>query len=146
MVRLALLGCCAGLMVMAGGVIEGRAMANSVKQVEKQQTSAIDLALGEAYELIEEGRKKSLQAAIIKLEVALRLSRLENNDARQALSFFLLGHVSGKLGETRQALEFYNQSLPLFKQVGHMGSIAIALNSTGVIYHDLGEPKKALEL
>ena len=49
------------------------------------------------------------------------------------------------MGEQKKALEYYNQSLPLFRAVGDRGGEALTLSNIGGVYSQLGEQQKALE-
>ncbi|MEG4127984.1 CHAT domain-containing protein, partial [Microcoleus sp. Pol1B3] len=49
------------------------------------------------------------------------------------------------LGEKQKSLEYYNQSLPLYRAVGDRSGEASTLNNIGLVYSDLGEKQKALE-
>ncbi len=52
--------------------------------------------------------------------------------------------VSTQLGEKEEALNYYNQALPLFLAVGDRGGEAITLNNIGLVYDSLGEKQEAL--
>jgi tetratricopeptide (TPR) repeat protein len=49
------------------------------------------------------------------------------------------------LGEPQKALEYYHQSLPLFRAAGDRRSEALTLLDIGFAYYDLGVKEKALE-
>ncbi|NER01466.1 MAG: CHAT domain-containing protein, partial [Okeania sp. SIO3C4] len=55
-----------------------------------------------------------------------------------------IGSVYSSLGEKQKALSFYNQALPLYKQVGDKRAEASTLNNIGGVYSSLGEKQKAL--
>ena len=48
------------------------------------------------------------------------------------------------LGDKKKALAFYNQALPLRRDVGDRAGEATTLNNIGLVYDDLGDKKKAL--
>jgi tetratricopeptide (TPR) repeat protein len=56
-----------------------------------------------------------------------------------------IGNVYDALGDKQQALEFYNQSLPLWRQVGDKTGEAVTLNNIGLVYNDLGDKQQALD-
>ncbi|MEG3922143.1 CHAT domain-containing protein, partial [Microcoleus sp. T3_A4] len=56
-----------------------------------------------------------------------------------------IGGVYSELGEKQKALEYYSQSLPLFRAVGDRSGEAATLNNIGGVYSELGEKQKALE-
>ncbi|MEC4854184.1 MAG: tetratricopeptide repeat protein, partial [Jaaginema sp. PMC 1079.18] len=45
----------------------------------------------------------------------------------------------------QQALDYYNQALPLSQAVGDRASEANTLNNIGGVYSDLGEKQQALD-
>ena len=47
--------------------------------------------------------------------------------------------------EQRKALDFYEQALPLMRQVGDRGGEAATLNNIGMVYSALGDQRKALD-
>ncbi|HBB33834.1 MAG TPA: hypothetical protein DC064_19065, partial [Cyanobacteria bacterium UBA9273] len=44
-----------------------------------------------------------------------------------------------------KALDYYNQSLPLTRQVGDQAGEARTFNNIGLVYNSLGEKEKALD-
>ncbi|MEQ8871308.1 MAG: tetratricopeptide repeat protein, partial [Roseovarius sp.] len=56
-----------------------------------------------------------------------------------------IGSVYDDLGEKQQALEYYQQALPLSQAVGDRAREATTLNNIGLVYSDLGEKQQALE-
>ncbi len=56
-----------------------------------------------------------------------------------------IGFVYSALGDKQQALEFYNQSLPLRRQAGDKAGEALTLNNIGRVYDDFGDKQTALE-
>ena len=53
--------------------------------------------------------------------------------------------VYDALGEKQKALDYYEQALPLYRQVGDRGGEATTLNNIGMVYSALGEKQKALD-
>ena len=56
-----------------------------------------------------------------------------------------IGGVYSALGDKRKALDFYEQALPLRRQVGDRGGEATTLNNIGGVYSALGDKRKALD-
>ena len=56
-----------------------------------------------------------------------------------------LAAVYSALGDKRKALDFYEQALPLMRQVGDRAGEARTLNNIGVVYTALGDKHKALD-
>ncbi|MCO5212668.1 MAG: tetratricopeptide repeat protein [Caldilinea sp.] len=65
-----------------------------------------------------------------------------NAEARKLNEY---GFVYSALGDKRQALDFYEQALPLFRQVGDKRGEATTLNNIGTVYDDLGDKRQALD-
>jgi len=65
--------------------------------------------------------------------------------AGEATTLNNIGSVYSDLGEKQQALDYYQQALPLRRAVGDRASEAVTLNNIGVVYLDLGEKQQALE-
>ena len=55
-----------------------------------------------------------------------------------------LGYSYSALGEKARALEYFEQALPLRRQVGNRRGEAVTLNNIGLVYADLGEQARAL--
>ncbi|MEA5519433.1 CHAT domain-containing tetratricopeptide repeat protein, partial [Limnoraphis robusta] len=53
--------------------------------------------------------------------------------------------VSSALADADKRLEFYNQSLPLTRQVGDKAGEAVTLNNIGLVYYALGDSQTALD-
>ena len=53
--------------------------------------------------------------------------------------------VYDALGDKRKALDFFEQALPLYRQVGDRGGEATTLNNIGMVYDALGDKRKALD-
>lgn len=115
------------------------------------QTREEKLALGkqifdEATALLKKQDLASVRSAREKFLAASRIF-VENEEKRvAAFSLGWAGLISSNLGEKRLALEYFNQSLPLWKQFGDTKSEALMLNNIGQIYSELGEKPKALEI
>ena len=56
-----------------------------------------------------------------------------------------LCYIYNKLGKQRKALDYYNQALPILREVGNLSVEATILNNIGLIYGNLGEKRKALD-
>ena len=64
---------------------------------------------------------------------------------RQGFLFSRKGAICQDKGESNQALEYYEQSLVLFKKDDRKENIAEALNNIGTVYDDRGDSNQALE-
>ena len=91
-----------------------------------------------------EQERYEFRAAILHYQAAYELDKTERIvDACTAL--ISLGLVYADLGEKSTALKFYNQALPLFKQIGSQEGEAATLTGLGKVYADLGEKSAALK-
>jgi tetratricopeptide (TPR) repeat protein len=70
-------------------------------------------AFDEGEVFYKQGTARSLRQAIVKLEEALKLWQQVGDKAGQAVTLLFIGRVYDLLGYKQQALNFYNQSLPL---------------------------------
>ncbi len=67
------------------------------------------------------------------------------NRKGEAITLNNIGLLYSDLGEKQKALEYYSQSLPLFRAVGNRRGEATTLSNIGVVYAALGEKQKGLE-
>ena len=65
--------------------------------------------------------------------------------AGEAVTLNNIGRVYSNLGERRRALEYYEQALPMHREVGSRAMEATTLNNIGAVYDALGERRRALE-
>jgi tetratricopeptide (TPR) repeat protein len=49
------------------------------------------------------------------------------------------------LGDKKQALDFYQQALPILRDVGNRSVEATTLNNIGLVYRSLGDKQQALD-
>ncbi|MCL4252681.1 MAG: tetratricopeptide repeat protein [Anaerolineae bacterium] len=65
---------------------------------------------------------------------------------KKRLVLFLnnMGGVYSALGDKQKALVYYEQALPIRREVGDRGGEATTLNNMGGVYDDLGDKQKAL--
>jgi CHAT domain-containing protein/tetratricopeptide (TPR) repeat protein len=99
----------------------------------------------EAYQLNRQGSADSLKIAIQKYLATLPLWRAAGDRYEEALTQDTIGTVYFPLGETRKALDYFNQALPIWRAVGDRAGEAEVLNNIGVVYDALGEKQKALD-
>ncbi|MSR84794.1 MAG: tetratricopeptide repeat protein, partial [Candidatus Latescibacteria bacterium] len=64
--------------------------------------------------------------------------------ADRATTLTSLGGVYSALGDKQQALAYYQQALPLFRQVGDPSGEAATLTNLGLVYSALGDQQQAL--
>jgi tetratricopeptide (TPR) repeat protein/CHAT domain-containing protein len=121
-------------------------------QIAQQPTTQPDATRAEAEKLMKEGMQlyqqrtaQSLVAAKKKFEAALVLWQKLGDKQWQATTVLGIGSVYDDLGDKQQALNFYNQSLPLLIEVENKSGQVITLNNIGFIYHRLGDKQQALK-
>src|SRR5215217_2875047 len=76
--------------------------------------------------------------------LALRQGSSAKDIAGRSITLSNIGNSYYYLGHKTKALDYYNQSLPLMRQVGNKYYTATVLNHTGVAYRSLGEYDKPL--
>ncbi|MGA2338920.1 MAG: tetratricopeptide repeat protein [Terracidiphilus sp.] len=57
-----------------------------------------------------------------------------------------LGRTWSDMGDGQKALDYFNQALPLFRNLGERNGEALLLNDTGPAYAALGQKQKALDV
>ena len=77
-------------------------------------------------------------------EAALAFADKQKDDMERARFLNNIGLACSSLGEREKALGYYEQALPLRRQVGDRSGEAMTLNNIGVVYHSLGDMEKAL--
>ena len=79
------------------------------------------------------------------LNASLQASRALHNRRREGAALGNLGLAYVALGETRKAIQFYQQALIIAREVGDRHGEGNALGNLGNAYAALGEPRKAIE-
>jgi tetratricopeptide (TPR) repeat protein len=69
----------------------------------------------------------------------LKLYRADEKSAKMAEVLRYIGNIQANLGEFQNALDSYNQALPLSQQAGAIAEEAAILNSLGQLYNDLAD-------
>lgn len=64
---------------------------------------------------------------------------------RIAFAFAVVGLAYANLGETRRAVQFYEQQLAIVREIGDRRGEGNALGNLGLAYADLGEPRRAIQ-
>ena len=79
------------------------------------------------------------------LEAALSAARFLKDRETEGAHLNNLGNVYADLGETRKAIEFYQQQLTIARDIGDRRGEGNALGNLGLAYSELGESRKAIE-
>ncbi len=72
------------------------------------------------------------------------LARIGNRQG-EALTLEDIGCLYRDLSQHQTALDYYNQALPIWREVGNRSGEALALSDIGRAYADLGQPQRALD-
>jgi CHAT domain-containing protein/tetratricopeptide (TPR) repeat protein len=94
---------------------------------------------------VAEGSFSSLHTAIESLERALSLACGLGDERLQAVALGQVGRAYDLLGNERQALACYGETVNLARRLGDRRAEAIMLNNIGLVYDALGERRTALE-
>ncbi|MGC9528233.1 MAG: tetratricopeptide repeat protein, partial [Limnospira sp.] len=94
------------------------ALAEPTLIAQQSDSGAADASYQRGLKLFQQGTAESLRAAIPDFEEAARLYERAGDRTNQAFAQLALGRVHDLLGEKQQALEYYEQALPLFQAVG----------------------------
>ena len=79
------------------------------------------------------------------LETAISAARKGGDKAAEGNHLGNLGVAYAALGETRRAIEYYEQQLKIARQIGDRRGEGHALGNLGLAYADLGETRRAIE-
>ena len=104
---------------------------------------------GEAEDLRATGVIESLRAALSKYEDALRLLRSAGKAAEPgeiAHTLTQLASVADSLGDQRQAINYYNQALLLWREANDRQSEVATLTRLGRVHNSLGDKQEAQRL
>src|SRR5574341_1029097 len=120
-----------------------------VPMTPEQSRAAAKQRLAEAENLRAAGTAQSLRAAMARYEDALRLSRAAGKMSESgeiASTLNQLASIADALGDRQQAINYYNQSIPLWRAATDRQSEAAALTQLGRIYNSLGDKQQAQQL
>jgi tetratricopeptide (TPR) repeat protein len=88
--------------------------------------------------------RRSRHAAHIEwTSTLLRLPAAQLSDENRATTLNNIGGVYDALGEKQQALAYYEQALPLFRQVGDRWGESITQYNVAMVYQSLGRLDEA---
>ena len=79
------------------------------------------------------------------LKAALSAARHLKQRLSESNALGNLGVAYADLGETRRAIEYYEQQLVIVREIGDRRGEGIALGNLGVAYKNLGETRRAIE-
>jgi tetratricopeptide (TPR) repeat protein/predicted phosphodiesterase len=78
-------------------------------------------------------------------ETGLTAARLTGDQSAEGAHLGNLGLAYFNLGETRKAIEYYEQTLKILREIGDRRGEGADLGNLGLAYYDLGETRKAIE-
>lgn len=102
-------------------------------------------AYNSANKLLDDQTAESFQKAFAEFQKANRLYTEVGNQIGVGKSLVGMGFATDALGKKTEALEFYQQAVPIFRRLSVTSWEANTLNNIGLIYNELGENQKALE-
>ena len=111
-------------------------------QVEKLAES--ERLLQQGLKLYQQGTLESLREAISKLKQATPLLQELGNRRGAAITLLSIGDIYSLLGEKQQALDYYNQALYIFREVGDRGEEANTLRNLAIFKIEQGNLPEAL--
>ncbi|CAD5978954.1 hypothetical protein PCC9214_04448 [Planktothrix tepida] len=111
---------------------------------QNSNNSEADKLLQEGTELLQQGTAESLRAALGKLEAARQLYHAAGDKGKKALTLLGMGRINDDLGEKQQALDYYNQALPLSRVVGDREGEAATLFNFAYLKRNQGNLSEAL--
>ncbi|MGB2926303.1 MAG: tetratricopeptide repeat protein, partial [Limnothrix sp.] len=97
-----------------------------------QETEA-DISFNEGRAAFQQETLEGYQQAILFYKNALKGYEQQGNLSRQALTSQQIGRIYYRLGYQQEALDYYQQALPLSRAVGDRSGEATTLNSIGVV-------------
>ena len=77
--------------------------------------------------------------------LALQLAEKQNNKNEQAFALKYTGVALYYQSEYEKALEYYNNSLNIFNEIGNKIEVANSLNNIGLVYCEINNYENALE-
>jgi tetratricopeptide (TPR) repeat protein len=89
-----------------------------VQTAQTNSSDAAETALKEGVQLYQQGMAQAQRSAILKFEQALKLYREAGDRRGEATTLTWIGLVYAELGKNQKALEYYNQTLPLWRALG----------------------------
>ncbi|AFY56143.1 tetratricopeptide repeat protein [Rivularia sp. PCC 7116] len=126
-----------GVEVAQQGVVDNK------EPIRKQVLKLIQ----EGRQLSKQGNAESLKQAITKWEQALELlQQIGELKSSQAVLLYSIGNTYSNLGEKQKALNYYNQALPLAREIKDKFAEASILNNVAVIHDDLGDKHQAFKV
>ena len=105
----------------------------------------------EAYEIMErESLFSNLRlwggnATLLELCHLLLSEDWKYTQQQRALIYSYIASTSGVLGQKQEALQYYQQALAIYREVGDRGGEGTTLNNLGRVYHALGKKQEALQ-
>lgn len=92
--------------------------------------------------------QKDNEASNAALSTILRVYALHKQFSSKELlasSHLIRGHIYNKLTNGNRAIEFYNKSINLYKELNDSSGLSYAYSGLGIVYYDRGEKYLALE-
>jgi CHAT domain-containing protein/Tfp pilus assembly protein PilF len=115
-----------------------------VNKEQKADPVAAQKAFEEGIKSYQQGDKESLEQAIRKWEVALKLWKQVGDRRAEATTLDNIGLVYFDSGDKEKALKSFDDALAIRREVGDRRGEATTLTNIGAVYAELGENQQAL--
>lgn len=92
------------------------------------------------------GLRRHARERIRWLDIALTEARRWGNRELEGVTLVNLGLAYQDLGETKRAIQIYEQTLIIVRQIGNRRVEGVTLGNIGIAYTNLGEPRRAIEV
>jgi len=111
----------------------------SLTQTEGEEHIKTLLRLSDRYLRI------SIDSSLMYANEVLNYSRRTGNERGVARALLVLGNVYDEMGNQMKALENYQNSLEIFKNINDTVALGYVYINLGIVYHNLGQYKKAID-
>ena len=118
---------------------------DTLSEKYKTRSDLYDMALQFAYNTTKYVSQRPQTHRLHWLEMGLSVSQTEKNKRRESLFLNELGFYYSNRGNKQKALAFYNQALPIQREVGDKAGEATTLTNIGSAWDSLGEFRRALD-
>ena len=110
----------------------------------KQQDTALIIESGNRLAMAQKDNGAS-KAALSTILRVYELHKEFQNKTLLASSHLIKGHIYNSLYDGERAIDFYQKSVDLFKELNDSSGLSFAYSGLGIVYYDRGEKYLALE-
>jgi len=135
----------AGNPQVAAGKYEVRVVAVRQATAEDKEHVTANRAVEQGQDLLGQGTASSLQQAAARFKQGVVFYKAAGLRYDEALTLYSVGLALAQAGDFRNALDYYNQCLPIFQLLDDRGMQGSTLVNIGGAFDVLGNPLKAME-